>query len=110
MKQWAMPSRAIQKGWVIVKSSDKLCFTGGGNGNPLCILAARIPWRVWKGKKIKYWKISLPGQKVSKMLLEESGEIDPERMRSLSQSANNDQLWMCLVVNVNSNAVNNNIA
>ena len=105
-----MPRRAIHEGWVIGKSSDKLCFTGGGNDNRLCILAARIPWRVWKGKKIKYRKMSLPGQKVSKMLLGKNGEIDPGRMRSLSQSINNDPLWMCLVVKVKSSAVHDNIA
>ena len=30
-----MPCRATQDGWVIVKSSDKVQSTGGGNGNPL---------------------------------------------------------------------------
>ena len=105
-----MPSRAIHEGWVIGKSSNKLYFTGGGNDNRLCILAARIPWRVWKGKKIKYWKMSLPGQKVSKMLLGKNGETDPGRMRSLSQSINSDHLWMCLLVKVKSNVVQNNIA
>ena len=40
----------------------------------------------------------------------ESGEIAPERMKRLSQSKNDAQLWMCLVVKVKSNAVKNNIA
>ena len=43
------------------------------------------------------------------MLLETSGEIAPEGMKRLSQSGNN-QLWMCLVVKVTSDAVKNNIA
>ena len=34
------------------------------------------------------------------MLLENSGEIAPEGMKRLSQSGNNAQLWMCLVVEV----------
>ena len=34
------------------------------------------------------------------MLLEKSGEIAPEGMKRLSQSRNNTQLWMCLVVEV----------
>ena len=41
------------------------------------------------------------------MLLEKSGEIAPGRMKRLSQSRNNAQLFMCLVVKVKSNAVNN---
>ena len=37
----------------------------------------------------------------------DSGEITPERMKGWSQSKNNDQLWMWLVMEVKSNAVNN---
>jgi len=42
------------------------------------------------------------------MLLEISGEITPEGMKS--QSGNNAQLWMSLMVKVKSDAVKNNIA
>ena len=34
------------------------------------------------------------------MLLEKSGEITPERMKGWSQSENNAQLWMRLVMEV----------
>ena len=34
------------------------------------------------------------------MLLGKSREIAPERMKRLSQSGNNTELWMCLVVKV----------
>ena len=34
------------------------------------------------------------------MLLGKSGEIVPERMKKLSQSRNDAQLWTCLVVKV----------
>ena len=44
------------------------------------------------------------------MLLEKSGEITPERMKRESQSENNAQLWMCLVVKVKSDAVKSDIA
>ena len=44
------------------------------------------------------------------MLLEKSKEIVPEGMKRLSRSGYNAQLWMCLVVKVQSNAVKNNIA
>ena len=42
------------------------------------------------------------------MLLGKSGKIAPERMKSLGQSTNCTQLWMCLVVNVKSNAIKDN--
>ena len=47
---------------------------------------------------------------VSNMLLEKIGEIAPERMKRLSQSRNDPQLWLCLVVKVKSNTRKNNIA
>ena len=51
-----------------------------------------------------------PGQEVPNMLLEISGEITSERMNSWSQSKNNTQLWMWLVMEVQSNAIKNDIA
>ena len=39
------------------------------------------------------------------ILLEKSREIAPEGMKRLSQSRNNAQLWMCLVVKVKFAAV-----
>ena len=39
------------------------------------------------------------------MLLENSEEIIPERMKRQSQSKNNTQLWMWLVMEVNSDAI-----
>ena len=44
------------------------------------------------------------------MVLEKSGEIAPEGMERLSQSGNNAQLWIYLVVGVKSNVVKSNIA
>ena len=44
------------------------------------------------------------------MLLRKGRKVAPERMKSLSQSENNAQLWMRLVKEVNSDAVKNNIA
>ena len=52
------------------------------------------------------------GPKVSNMLLEKSrGQllIAPERMQWLSQSRNDTQVWMCLVLKVKSDAVKNSI-
>ena len=68
------------------------------------------PWTVWKGKKIGHWNMNSPGPYVPNMLLEISGEITPERMKRWSQSKNNTQLWMWLVMEAKSNAVKSNIA
>ena len=44
------------------------------------------------------------------MLLEISGEVTLETMKGQSQSKNNTQLWMSLVIEARSDAVNSNIA
>ena len=81
-----------------------------GMANHFSILALRIPWVVWKGKKIWHWKMDSPGRQVPNILLGKSREITTERMKRLSQSGNHTQLWLCLVVKVRSDAVKSNIA
>ena len=44
------------------------------------------------------------------MIVEINGEIAPERIKRLSQSRNDAQLWMYLVVKMKSVAVKNSIA
>ena len=44
------------------------------------------------------------------MLLEISGEITVERIKGWSQSKNNTQLWIGLVIEARSDAVKSNIA
>ena len=43
------------------------------------------------------------------VVLEKSREVDPERMRRLSQSRNHTQLWMYVVVKVKFSAIKNSI-
>jgi len=47
---------------------------------------------------------------VPNILLEKSVDITPERTKRWSQSKNNTQLWIRLVMEVKSSAVKNNIA
>ena len=51
-----------------------------------------------------------PGQEVPNMLLEVSGEITPKRMKGWSQSKNNTQFRMGLLMEAGFNAVKSNIA
>ena len=55
-------------------------------------------------------KGELPGSIGAQYVLEISGEITPERMKGWSQSKNNTQLWMRLVIEARSDAVKSNIA
>ena len=43
------------------------------------------------------------------MLMEKNGEKAPQEMKRLSQSENNTQLWMFLVVKIKSDVVKNSI-
>ena len=46
-----MPCRATQDRWVIVESSDKTCFPGGGNGNPFQYSCRENPMNSMKRQK-----------------------------------------------------------
>ena len=94
MKLWAMPCRATQDGRVMVENSDKIWLTGEGNGKPLQYSCLENPMTVWKGKKIRHWKMNSPGQNVPNMLLGKSGEITTDRMKRQSQNKNTAHLWM----------------
>ena len=108
-----MLCRATQDGWVIVKSSDKMWSTGGGNGNPFQYSCCKNLMDSMNRQKDKILEDELPKSKVFSMLLGKSGGrllIAPEGLQQLGQSGNNTPLWMCLVVKVKSDAVKNNIA
>ena len=81
-----------------------------GLANHFSILALRTPWTVWKGKKIGHWKMNSSGHWVPNMLLGISGEITSKRMKSWSQSKNNTQLCIWLVMEVKSDAIKSNNA
>ena len=63
-----------------------------------------------KRQKDRTLKEELPWSVVPNMLLEISGELTPERMKRGSQSKNNTQLWVGLVMEVKSDAMKSNIA
>ena len=103
MKLWAMPCRAIQDVWVIVKGSDKMWFTRGENGNALQYSCHENPMSRIKGQKAVTPEDKPPCWKVSIMLL---GKIRGQlliasgRMKWLGQSRNDSQLWICQMVKV----------
>ena len=51
MKLWAMLCRAIQDGWVMVERSDRMWFTGEGNGKLLQYSCLEIPMNSMKRQK-----------------------------------------------------------
>ena len=90
--------------------------SGGGSGNPLqysCLenFMDRGPWQaIVHGVEKSQTRLSDKQQQIWNMLLKKSREITPERIKRWSQSKNNAQLWMLLVMEVTSNAAKGNIA
>ena len=68
--------------------------TGEGNGKPLQYSCLENPMNSMKRQNDRILKEKLPRSVVHNMLLEISGEITPERMKGLSQSKKNTQLWI----------------
>ena len=63
-----------------------------------------------KSQKDRTLKDELPRWVGANMLLDISGEITPQRMKRQSQSKNNTQLWMSLVIETRSDVVKANTA
>ena len=111
--QWATPCRATQDGWVIGKSSDKMWSPGGGGGKPLqysCHENLMNSTKRQKDMTPEDEPSELEGVQYATGKSRGQLLIAPERMKHLDQSENDAQLWMCLVVKVESNAVKNDIA
>ena len=105
-----MPCGAIQDGWIMVERSDKMWSTGEGNGKPLQYSCLENPMNSMKRQNDRILKEELPRSVGANMLPEISGEITLERMKGWSQSKNNTQLWMGLVIEERVDAVKINIA
>ena len=101
---------ATQDGRVMVERSDRMWSTGEGNGKPLQYSCLENPMNSMKRQNDRILKEELPRSVGAQHTLEISGEITPERMKGWSQSKNNTQLWMWLVIEARSDAVKSNIA
>ena len=81
--------------------------TGEGNGKPLQYSCLENPKNSMNRQKDRTLKGELPRSVGSQYA---TGEITPEGMKGWSQSKNNTQLWMRLVIEARSDAVKSNIA
>ena len=91
----------------MVENSDKTWSSGEGNGKPLQYSCLENPMNSIKRQKDRTLKDKLPRSVGAQHA---TGEITPERMKRQSQSKNNTQLWMGLVLEVKSDAIKSNIA
>ena len=105
-----MLCRATQDGQVMVESSDKMCSTGEGNGKPLQHSCLENPMNSMKRQKDRTLKDELPRWVGAKYATGDQWRNNSKKMKRWSQSKNNTQLWMGLVIEARSNAVKSNIA
>ena len=94
----------------MVESSDKTWSAGEGNGKLLQYSCFENRMNSMERQKDRTLKDELPRLVGTQYTTGEEQEIAPDRMKRLSQSRNNIQLWMYLVVKVKFDAIKNNIA
>ena len=107
------PSHACgttQDGWVMVEKSDRMWSTGEGNGKPLQYSCLENPVNSMKRQNDRILKEKLPRSVDAQYSTGDQWRVTPERMKGWSQSKNNTQLWMRLVIEARSDAVKSNIA
>ena len=105
-----MPCRATQDGWVMVESSDKMWSTGEGKGKPLQYSCFDNPMNSMKRQKDKTLKDELPRSVGTQYATGDQWRNNSRRMKRWSQSKNNTQLWMRLVIEASSDATKSNIS
>ena len=107
---WAMPSRANQDRRVMVKSSDKMWSTGEGNGKPLLYPCLENPINSMKWQKDMTLKDELLRLVGAQYATGKEWRNNSRKNEEMEPKRNNTQLWIWLVMEVNSNAVKSNIA
>ena len=110
-KLWAMPFRAAQDGQVMVESSDKMWSTGEENGKPLQYSCLENPMNSMKRQKGMTLKDEFPRLVGVQYATGEEWRNNSRKNEEMEpKQNNNNQLWMWLVMEVNSDAVKSNIA
>ena len=83
---------------------------GEGNGKPLQYSYLENPMNTMKRQKDRTLKDELPRSVGTQYATGDQWRITPERIKRWSQSKNNTQLWMRLVMEARSITVKSNIA
>ena len=105
-----MPSGATQDGQVMLERSDRMRSTGEGNDKPLQYSCLENPMNSIKRQNDRILKEELPRSVGAQYATGDQWRNNSRRMKGWSQSKNNTQLWMSLVIEARSNAVKSNIA
>ena len=93
-----------------VERSGRVWSTGEGNGKPFQYSCLENPRNSTKRKNHRKLKEELPRLVGAQHATGDQWRNTPEKMKGWSQSKNNTQLWMWLVIEARSDAVKSNIA
>ena len=104
-----MLCRATQDGQVMVESSDKMWSPGERNGKPLQYSCLENPMNSMKRQKDRTLKDELSRSVLAQYATGDEQKKTSERMKGWSQSKNNTQLWMRLVIEARSEATKSNV-
>ena len=101
---------ATQDGRVMVERSDRMWFTGEENGKPLQYSCFENPMNGMKRQKDRTLKDELPRLVGVQYATGDQWRNNSRKNEEMSQSKNNTQLWMGLVIEARPNVVKSNIA
>ena len=93
-----------------MESSDKTWSTGEGNGKPLQYSCLENPMNSMKRQNDMILKEELPRSVGAQHATGDQWRNNSRKNEAWSQSKNITQLWMGLVIEARSEAVNSNIA
>ena len=105
-----MPCGATQDGWVTVERSERMWSTGEGNGKPPQYFCLENPMNSMRRQNDRILKEELPRSVGARYATGDPWRKTPERRKGWSQSKNNTQFWMGLVIEARSDAVKSSIA
>ena len=89
---------------------DRMRSTGEGNGKPLQYSCLENPMNSMKRQKDKTMKDELPRSVGAQYSTGDRWRNNSRKNEGMSQSKNNTQLWMGLVIEARSDTVKSNIA
>ena len=105
-----MACGATQDGWVTVERSDRMWSIGQGNGKPLQYSCLENAMNSMKRQIDRILKEEHPRSVGAQYTTGNQWRNDSRGRKGKSQSKNNTQLWMRLVIEARSDAVKSNIA
>ena len=101
---------ATQDRWVMVERSDRMWSTGEGNGKPLQYSCLENPINRMKRQNDRILKEEHPRSVGAQYATGDQWRNNSRRMKRWSQSKNNTQFWMGLLIEARFDAVKSNIA